>query len=197
MTVHGVAITKSCSFRGVQQEFTNVYYYNGVGLTNATATTLANQVKALEVPFHSLDVTFVRYKVWNNSAIPSQNNMIAQGNLSGTGNQVVLTTMDRERAVLIRWPAGFDSRGHPVFLRKWYHSCGQFSGVGFTNPQLQNTAGLTTTERNSIAGAADNVRSEVVGPDTYDLSGPFGRANTGPAQCHQYLEHHQLGDMWR
>jgi hypothetical protein len=35
------------------------------------------------------------------------------------------------------------------------------------------------------------------GGNTYNLISRTGRATTGTATCHRFLEHHQLGDQWR
>ncbi len=197
MATYGVSITKKVTFRGVDQEFSNVYHYSGPTLSVADATTLASNIKAEEVSLHSTDVTFLRYKVWSAGAGQATNQMIAQGNLSGTGNQVTNSTMDRERAVLIRWAAGFDSRGHAVYLRKWFHSCGACSGVSFGSTVQQNTAQIASADRTTIANDANALKTIVVSANNYNLIAESGRAALGNAECHQYLEHHQLGDMWR
>lgn len=197
MPQYGCAITKSVSFRGVAQEFTNVYHYNGATLTVANADALAAAIKAIEVGLHSSDVTFVRYKVWTSGGTPSSNQMVSQGTLSGVGSQAAVSDFDRERAFLVRFRAGIDSRGHPVYLRKWYHSCG--GCAGYTPPAnvLQQTAQIAGASRTAIAAAADDVLSVTVGGNPYNLVSETGRAGGTPVECHAYLEHHQLGDMWR
>lgn len=197
MPQYGVSITKSVSFRGAAQEFSNVYHYNGATLTVANADALAAALKALEVPLHSSDVTFVRYKVWSSGGSPSSNNMVSQGNLSGTGSGGVNLSMDRERAVLVRYAAGTDSRGHPVYLRKWFHSCGGCAGVGFAAGQLQNTAQIAGADRTLIQNATDDFLTVTVGGNAYNLVAESGRAGGTPVVAHAYLEHHQLGEMWR
>lgn len=197
MAQYGIAITKHVSFRGVNQEFSNVYHYTGLTLTPGDAATFAGAIKTLEVPMHSTDVVFVRYRVWTSGGSPSSNQTVAQGTLSGTGNQITSALMDRERAVLIRYAAGTDSRGHAVYLRKWFHSCGSCATVGFSNNVLQNTAAIGTTDRNTIAAAADDFLTVTAAGQTGNLCAESGRAGGTPVSCHQYLEHHQLGDMWR
>lgn len=197
MPQFGVSITKKVTFRGAEQEFTNVYHYNGNALSVADATTLAGNIKTLEVPFHSTDVTFVRYKVWSSGGGQAANQMIAAGSLSGTGNQSVNTNIDRERAVLIMFAAGFDVRGHPVKLRKWFHSCGSCQGVSFNTTVLQQTAQIASADRTTLATAGAAFLSVSAGGNTYNLVAESGRAGGTPVECHRWLEHHQLGDMWR
>lgn len=192
----GVSITKQVSFRGVQQEFSNVYHYTFPGAVTGPWEDIVDEIKAFEVPWHSTDVSFVRAAVWSAGGSPGSNQMLFQKDLSGTGSSTNNASMDRERAVLIRWPAGFASNGKPVFLRKWYHSCGAFAGNTFSAGVLQQTSPLTGTQIASIAAAADAATSVGITED-WELCSPTGRVWEDNAQCHTWLEHHQLGDMWR
>src|SRR5215204_847883 len=128
----GVSITKNTPFRNSVQEFTNVYYYDVDNQPSAAqADTFIDNLTALEKTFHSSAVTFVRGRCWSAGGSPSANNMISQKLLSGTGARLANTSLDRERAFLFRIRAGVSSNGQPVFLRKWYHACGEFvSGQG-------------------------------------------------------------------
>jgi hypothetical protein len=197
LPIYAVAIEKQVSFRLANQPFANVYHYEGATLTAANATALANSVKTKEVDLHSLDVTFIHYRVWSAGGTPASNNMIAQGNLSGTGNQASNTSMDRERAVLVQWPAGVNIRGQPVTLKKWYHSCGSCAGITFPASLLQNTAEIPAANRTTIATAANALLSDSVGGNVYNLVAASGRPATGTCVAHRFLEHHQLGDQWR
>lgn len=192
----GISVTKSVSFRGVQQEFANTYHYHHPTALTAPYESLVDEIIAEERKFHSTDVTFVRCAVWTSGGLPAQNEMKFQKNLSGLGLASTNASQDRERAVLIRWPAGVDTRGKPVYLRKWYHSCGSFNTTAFVAGNLQNTAAIASGERTTIAAAAEALR-EIGGAESWNLVAQSGRENTGQAQCHAYLEHHQLGDMWR
>jgi hypothetical protein len=193
----GVAITKTTAFRNVQQPFTNVYYYDGPTPDASGAAALADIVKANEVTLHGNDVSFTYARVWTAGGSPAANNMIHQAALTGTGSQPDALNLDRERAVLIQWPAGVSIRGQPVFLRKWYHSAGDCAGVTFTSGVMQNTTEISSANRTTIATAANANRAVSAGGNTYNLISRTGRATTGTATCHRFLEHHQLGDQWR
>jgi hypothetical protein len=197
----GISITKSTSYRNSTQEFSNVYYFELTG-------TLPNQTQAegfideqvnKERPVHSSAVTFVRGRCWSQIGDKTQNEMIAQKNLSGTGASAGSTTMDKERAVLIRLRAGVDSRGNPVYFRKWYHCCGSFGSVGFTSAHLQQTSGLSQGERDSITSQVSTIFEIGTSGGAGKICSKNGRAPTAgqPIQAHQFLEHHQLGDQWR
>lgn len=197
----GISITKSTPFRNSVQEFSNVYYYEGYpDYPNvATAEGFIDTVSDREKQLHGTGVTFVRGRLWKQVGTPSANEMIAQKNLSGTGAQAPDTVWDKERAFLFRLRAGNDSRGNPVYLRKWYHSLSGLAVVSITSAQHAQTAGFSTANRASLAGLVDVMKT--LGPvgNQGNLCSKSGRPyGTGQNfEAHQFLEHHQLGDQWR
>jgi hypothetical protein len=197
----GVSITKSTSFRNSTQEFSNVYYYEVLSMPDqAAADALIDNLVTLEKTFHSTLVTFVRGRCWSQGGSPGSNNMITQKNLSGTGARGVTSGFDKERAFLFRIRAGNDSRGNPVYLRKWFHACGQFTtSVTNSNAFLENTSGFTTTDRNNLVSAMQSIGDANGSASSPKLCAKGGRLPDAgaPFQAHQFLEHHQLGDMWR
>lgn len=199
MAVHGLSITKRVLFRGFQQEFSNVYhYYHSTELDGTEADSLIDAVKAIEVGLHSTDVTFVVGRCWSAGGSSAANAMISEKALSGTGTQATNASMDRERAVLAQWPAGVNTRGRPVYLRKWYHSCGGIAGVNFAAAAIhQNTQEIASADRTTIAAAVDAVEEVVVNAKNMQLVAKSGRLRTGPLAIYRWLEHHQLGDKWR
>jgi hypothetical protein len=198
----GISITKSGAFRNSTQEWSNVYYYgNGAGAlpSAADAESLLDAIVASEKTHHGTNVTFVRGRVWSQVGTPSQNEMIVQKNLSGVGARAA-GSFDKERAFLFRIRAGNDSRGNPVYLRKWFHACAEFvSGQTIGSGVLQNASGFTQAERDAQAAVVNNYKSWLVNGVTWTLVSKSGR-DFGAGQnfqAHQFLEHHQLGDMWR
>src|SRR5215217_6668005 len=118
MGLLGVSITKGTSFRGVTQEFGNTYYYDVVGTPNATvANEVIDALVTKEKAIHASSVSFIRAKAWSAGGTNAQNSMLVQKNLSGAGAIAPATGVDKERAFLIRFRAGVDSRGRPVYLR--------------------------------------------------------------------------------
>ena len=197
----GVSITKSTSFRGATQEFSNVYYYEVTDYPTVTqAGTIIGNLTTLEKTFHSTAVTFVRGRLWKETGSKLTSEMIEQQNLSGTGARATISGLDPERAYLFRLRAGVDSRGNPVYLRKWYHSVGQFVttvtvGTGHTS-QSQS---FTTTERGNLVGAMSAIGDANGSPLVPKLCAKGGRLPDVGAtwSAHQWFEHHQLGDQWR
>jgi len=184
------------------QEFSNIYHYKWTGL-NPTATLADSLIDALvtkEKAIHSSAVTFLRASCWSAGGTKAENQMITQKNLSGVGSALAEPTLDRERAWLVQWSAGLDTLGRPVRLKKWFHTCGSFGSQGSVNSGLfANTSSITPQARSDIANSADffkNVTISGLG-GVANLCGPKGRDTDGNAVAHKYLEHHQLGDMWR
>lgn len=197
----GVSITKSTPFRNSVQEFSNVYYYDVLNLpTVAQADTIIDNLTALEKTFHSNIVTFVRGRLWSETGNKATSEMISQKNLSGLGARSSAQVIDKERAWLFRLRAGVDSRGNPVYLRKWFHACGEFVvGQGISTGLSGNTTGWTAGERSAQVAAMNGIGDANGSPLTPKLCAKSGRqSNTGATwDAHQYLEHHQLGDQWR
>lgn len=201
MALIGLSITKSTAFRNSTQEFSNVYYYDAPALySEADATTLIDNMTAYEKTFHSAAVTFVRGRVWSAGGTPASNNMIAQKTLSGTGARALAAGQDKERAFLFRLRAGVDSRGNPVYFRKWFHACGVFfNGQSIPTAVTENAAGFSSGDRASMVAAMNQIGSGNGAPGPVTLVAKSGRQPTAGEtwQCHQFLEHHQLGDQWR
>lgn len=197
-----VSITKRTPFRDSVQEFSNVYTYGSVGLNpqnDAECDQIIDPIVTFEKAFHSTDVTFVKARMWTSGGTKATNNMIRTKTLSGTGSgSTYAPGVDKERAVLLQIPAGVDTRGRPVKLRKWYHVCGNVGSVGLTASINSQLTGFSTTDRNTIATQFNNAVLRV-NSDLWGLKAESGRERTdgGQAVAHRYLEHHQLGDQWR
>jgi len=197
----GVSITKSTSFRGATQEFSNVYFYDVGSLPSISqADTFIDNLTTLEKTFHSTQVTFVIGRVWSETGNKATNEMISQKNLSGAGARSTVSGFDPERAYLLRLRAGVDSRGNPVYLRKYYHSVGSFtSNVSTTTAHLVQLTAFTVAERDFLEAAMNAIGDANGSPLVPKLCAKSGRLPTAGAEweAHKWLEHHQLGDMWR
>lgn len=196
----GVSVEKTVSFRGFPQPFANVYYYNQPDIAVDALVTLENLldiIVAEEKEMFAGVVSFVRGRVWNTgSGSQAGNQMRIDKALAGVGAALEHAVMDRERAFLFRWPAGTDSRGKPVYLRKWYHLCSQFGGA-VADDVLANRAAIPLNIRQNLEAQVAQFRSPTAGGFNFDLVAQSGRVTTGGVECHRYLEHRQLGDQWR
>jgi hypothetical protein len=179
-----------------------VYYYDGLtgAPSVAEADTLIDSLVTKEKTIHSTAVTFVRGRLWTQGATKADSNMISQKNLSGTGSTATVASFDRERAYLFRLRAGNDSRGNPVYLRKWYHSCGNFTAASPPAAgQLDQTIGWPQSARDALVAALPTIGTIGSGTTLGTLCAKSGRLSTAGSlwTAHQFLEHHQMGDMWR
>lgn len=196
MPQFGISVEKDTLFRGVQQPFSNIYHYRVLDPTGVNWGNVVDELVALEKTWHATVVNFRYVRVWSSGGTKEDNKMVFEKQLTGVGATTPIGEMDRERAVLMRWPAGFSKTGKPVYLRKWYHTCGNTPGVTFGAAVLANTAELSAAQRSSIATEMNKVR--LIGAvDEFLLVAASGREHTGPGECHKFLEHHQLGDQWR
>lgn len=180
----GVSITKQTAYRGATQEFSNVYYYEMLSTPDAAAAdNIIDNLTTLEKTFHGSPVTFVRGRVWTAGGGPTSNNMISQKLLTGAGGASVASYMDRERAYLFRLRAGNDSRGNPVYLRKWYHSCGPFTlAVTPTQTIFEQVAAFSTAQRNAGVAAMQAIGDANGSAGTPKLCSKVGRLPDAGAQ---------------
>lgn len=198
MPTVGISITKETSFRGVQQNFSNVYHYEVASLPSPeTAEDAIDLIVTAEQQMHSTAVSFIFARCWSAGGTPGTNEMIFEKSLQASGGLGGETAMDRERCFLVSWGAGVNTLGRPVYLRKWYHACGSPLGEALTDPQLANTAPLSQAQRDYFATQAEAVREFVIGTTNFFLSSETGRLAGEPAVGYPWLEHHQLGDEWR
>jgi hypothetical protein len=197
----GVSITMSTAFRNSTQEFSNVMFYEMVSLPDeAFANTIIDNLTTLFKTFHGTNVTFVRGRVWSQTGDKATSNMILQKNLSGTGARTPVSGLDKERAFLFKLRAGSDSRGNPVFLRKWFHACAQFySAQPIGSAILDNSSGFSSSERAAMVSAMNMIGDANGSAQGMKLCAKSGRLPDAGATwvAHPYLEHHQLGDQWR
>jgi len=197
----GLSITKSTVFRNSTQEFSNVYFFDLAGNlpSQAEASSLIDEQVGKEKALHAVTVTFLRGRLWSETGNKATSEMIDQHSLSGTGSLAEATSMDKERAYLFRIRAGNDSRGNPVYLRKWIHACGQLGGVVVSATVITGATGFSQAQRDTQANAMRSLGTVGAGAVGGTICAKSGRKPSALAdwQAHQFLEHHQFGDMWR
>jgi hypothetical protein len=199
MPRYGLQVLKRTTYRGGVQHFANTYHYESAIVSNDLAglEALLDAIVALEKTIFATDVTFIQGRVWSTALGQANNQMLVDKPLSGAGVRVTQTTLDRERAVLIQFRAGVDTRGRPVYLRKWYHICGAAISGNWPNDVMQQIAQISSTFRSDYVAFGNSIKSVTAGGATNLLVAQSGRTITGATSCHPYLEHRQLGDEWR
>lgn len=196
----GVSITKSNTFRGVAQEFGNTYhYFTANPLGTAVASALIDEVANLEKPMFSNSVNFIRGRCWSSGGTKQENQMLADKPLTGIGGfGAGNPNLDRERAFLVRFRAGVDTRGNPVYLRKWWHlDINALASQTISDGQKQNTAQLSASQQLQLETWGNLFKNLTVVGVQFELVAESGRQITGNTNAHPYLEHRQLGDQWR
>jgi hypothetical protein len=124
--------------------------------------------------------------------------MLVDKALSGAGSAALSSELDRERAFLVRFRAGVDVKGRPVYLRKWWHlCCSTIAGAAITAAMRQQTAELTAGQRSALETFANSLKAFTVAGQNVNLVAKGGRTITGATEAHRFLEHRQLGDEWR
>lgn len=168
-------------------------------MSPADAEALLDVLVAKEKVFHGSEVTFTRGRVWSAGGTKEQNNMIFQKLLNGTGSMGTASVSgDKERAILVRFRAGVDSKGRPVYLRKWWHlQVNAINSEAIAAGAWANISQLSSTQRAYMVARANEFKDVTANAVSYALVAESGRAITGDTICHPFLEHHQLGDMWR
>lgn len=152
MAPFGVAITKKVTWRGGDEQFSNVYHYDmGASLTVAEADALANAVVAAEKPAFGTNVTYLQARIFGpTDQGQAANNMIDILDLTGNGSQAGGSDMPFELCLVVENYIGRGPHGHKQFLRKYLHICKVGSGdVG--GPSYGNT---TITGNMSSIGVA-------------------------------------------
>jgi hypothetical protein len=197
-----VSIIKRCAFRDAVQHFSNVYTYGSLEPNSAAyleADVIIDEIVAMEKQIHSNAVTFEHARMWSSGGTIAENQMLYEKALTGTGTPTNNGDVDRERALLCQWPAGVDSRGRPVYLRKWYHPMTlNLAGSAIPSGAVGNTTVLPTAFRNAVAAIVGGINSVGVA-SLWGLIAESGRERDSFANptVHPYFEHHQFGDEWR
>lgn len=127
----GISITKKTPFRDSSQEWSNVYYYDGLAGTpdQAAANNLIDELVTREKAIHTTDVTFVKGRCWSQIGDKTQNEMLSQKDLSGTGSAVAQA----------RWTA----RGHT--------SSGSEPATTVEVTRCTSGSGITQWERSALS----------------------------------------------
>lgn len=200
MARYGLSVLKRCPFRGGIQHFSNTYYYEGA-LPNTASVDLeglADKVVAIEKANHGNQTTFVQVRLWSADGTPAENEMIVDKPLTGTGAKTPFTAQDRERAYLIQFRAGVDSRGRPVYLRKWFHFMAAAFGTGtLTNDNMSQITPLSAEMQAGLVAIGEQLAEISQNSIPMQLVAKSGRQISGDITAHPWYEHRQLGDEWR
>jgi hypothetical protein len=139
----GVSITKRTTWRGIEEEFSNVYHFDAAA--DVTSKQLVDEVVTAEKAIFGSNVSFVNAKVWGpTDGTKAQSQMLLQEDLTGNGLITPGAVMAKELTAVIQWDTGRkNTRGGRIFYRKYVHlgtinSVDEQAAKG--NTQLPNAA---------------------------------------------------------
>jgi hypothetical protein len=117
----GVSVTKQTSWRGIQEQFSNVYHYDAA--VDVTSKQVADSVVNNEKGLFGASVAFKNVKVWGPAdGTKEQSQMLLQEDLTGNGSGAAGSQTAKELSAVVSWDTGrVNSRGGRIFLRKYLH----------------------------------------------------------------------------
>lgn len=117
----GCSITKTTTWRGIEEEFSNVYHFDSAADT--TSQQIIDGVVTAEAAILGANVNFIGAKVWGpTDGFALQSRMLLQVTLARTGSVSGGAQTAKELSAVVQWDTGrINSRGGRIFLRKYLH----------------------------------------------------------------------------
>lgn len=153
-----VAITKQTMWHGVQEQFDNVYYFDGPTFQagDENYQRLVDHIVSKEKAIHGTNVEFMTGRVWTSGGTALQN--VTQGlyDLAGFGS-LGSTPVFKELAVLVEWECDrANVLGRKVYLRKFIRPCVAMPGA--LDTMITGEAMLGSTAKAPFKTYADAVQ---------------------------------------
>lgn len=190
----GISITKRTPWRGVEEEFSNTYFYDISWQEQGESFLqgLVNQLVTAEKAVHSTQVAFRNARVWTADGTPAENVTIGQFDLSGAGSATDAPSMDREACYLVRFRTSRPSiTGRPVTLRKFIHACSLLGGSSTQHAGTSQLAAATITALRTYGEAVRELEGDAGA--IYPLVAPSGSGRVaGAVDVFPWIEHHEF-----
>lgn len=188
-----LSVTKFTDFQGKQDEFSNVYTYDGVTDSDDALNALADEVVSAERSCHGSDVIFRRVRIWNIGGV-GPSTMRLTKDLSGEGMGGGSAQIYKECAQMVRWKlepriALFASTSNPArrispYLRKFLHT---------TLAHGYNTSGSGGGNQPPPGGSLVDYARRITAPVAgVKLCNDRGEVPSEGPQFSRYLEHRQF-----
>jgi hypothetical protein len=177
MAPYQVSITFRAPWKGLQEEWSNVFHYN-IDFSQGSETDwdeLADNVITQLRPLHSPQVTVVRARVngpTNAGKAANVMKLVKDVNLAGTGS--VGGVIPPELAVIAEVYVGRGPRGGKQFLRKYLHSHAFPSGTGNAD-KGNSVAALSAGEKAPYVTRLNNLKNVVVNLNGSPICTPSGK----------------------
>lgn len=190
----GVAITKYTTWRGQNEEFSNVYHFDVDATVDANlAGQLVTAVKTLELPVFANLVTFKSARVWSAGGTAAQNDTILLQDMTGTGSGTASQSINRELTVVVNLGTGRKtSTGRKIYLRKYIH-CAALPSIVSGVPEGTNP--LSSAQKAPFISYGQGIRQFAINANaSATLEGPQGQNidNTAPVTVLDYLHTRQF-----
>jgi hypothetical protein len=133
---------KRFTYRGTTEEWSNIYHFTGTQPANSAAwTTIAAAMKNLEASVLPSNQTLTEWYAYNDGSETADfhgtHTSSNVGTLATTGGVI----LPGDAAVWVRWSTGeTNSRGKPIYLRKYFHGAIGTTGNIDTVLAAQKTA---------------------------------------------------------
>jgi hypothetical protein len=167
----GVSLTKRTTWRGIEEEFSNVYHFQTA--VDVTSDQVVDGVLAAEREIFGNNVTFVNAKVWGpTDGTALQSRMLLQRDFANSGNLAVGAITAKELAAVVQWDTGrINLRGGRIFLRKYLH-VGRLAASD--EEAAKGNAPMQASSITALTAYADDVKN-AVGLSGADLCDEKGR----------------------
>lgn len=195
MAIYAASVTKSRSWHGATEKWSNVYHYSlATNLDVTLATDLVDQIAAAEKLCHATTVTFEDGRVWEVGGTPAQNETIVIRDLSGTGSVAPSAAYYLESTIVARCDTNRNtSTGKRIYLRKYYHT-----GVvpSASNAQLSGESALGATQKGLVITCMESLREVTLSPGSIlvTLCAPGGQqvSDSRPVTALDYMATRQF-----
>lgn len=172
MTPYGIQVTSAITFRGVPEETSRVYHYDGV-LSVSGAEALANAVVAQDKLIHPSNHTYKKVRVYGpTDQTQAQNITQYIADLTGTG-QFATTggLMYPELAYYVSMYLGRNpATGRKRFLRKWIHAGKKLFGTG----AVVDADPIDQATRDALENWFESCKTISAGGTGWDICAPNG-----------------------
>jgi hypothetical protein len=167
----GVAVTKGTSWRGIAEEFTNVYHYDAA--VDTTSDQVADGVVNAERQVFGNNVSYKRVQVYGPAdGTILQNRMLLQKDLTGVGAVDTGSVTAKELTAVVSWNTGrVNSRGGRIYLRKYLH----VGRIAITDEDQAKGNGPLTPNVREMLESYGNAAKNVVGASGASLCDKKGR----------------------
>lgn len=177
MAPHAVQVTMSQSWKGIEEEFSNIFHYDLVNPidTEAGWAELGDQIVAAMKPMFAADVTFKRVRIHGPTHLTKiEDVMLSVRDIVGTGSAAAGDVMPPEFAVVAFVYVGRGPRGGKQFLRKYLHTR-RLVGAAAGSGKAWSITPLSAADKTLYITQLNTLKTVSVGGFSHDICTPSGK----------------------